>query len=191
MGMLETTKAALFCAYVLRKEEYKPATILNVGVGTSHEYAVWEWLFPDTEKIGVDPRMNHKMWKGAYIRAAIGKRMSRAAYCYDHRSTSCGCIEKPMGRPLAEVPQITVDKALEHFPSPYFMWMDCEGSEFNALKGAGLALPHTKFICIEIRNHPYMPQHAPRLFGKLKQCGYKLYSQIDGENHLYWREDSE
>lgn len=187
MGKIKTEKAALYSAYVMKQKEYYPSTLINVGVGTSHEYQVWKWLLPNAELVGIDPRLHHRMWKDSYIRAAIGKRSGRSVYCYKHRSTSCGCRDKPW--PVVTTPRITLDQASEFFSPPYFLWMDCEGSEFDALRGASKTLENTRFITIEIRNHDFKPRNTRRLRRKLQVEGFSLYCAIDDENFVYWKKD--
>jgi FkbM family methyltransferase len=78
------------------------------------------------------------------------------------------------------VKSTTLDDVLQDIPSISLMKMDLEGSEFQAIKGAGDSLNKIQMIVFEqIKNF----EDATPLINELKRLGYEI-SSIDGRNKL-------
>lgn len=194
MGSKRTRLAARFALKVMEDHGYKFNTIINVGVGSCPEARIWEQLHQErgVKIIGVDARGRHNRWPYEYIHAAVGDGTKDfLEYCCGCRS--CNCLEgEAHANRIARVKSITIDDISANYPAPYFLWMDIEGGEREALLGAKKTLENTKFLCLEVselwRNGDTKP-----LVNLLDKLGYVSCGKVDYpdiEDELFVRKQS-
>lgn len=188
MSSVKTQIPAVLACYYMRRCGYYPGSVINVGVGTSSpEYSIWKWLLPKSELVGIDPRHRHSKWGARYIQAAAGDGSKReAVYCGHCRSIVCDQIEEH-GRP-GTAPVVTIDEVARDMPGPYFLWLDCEGGELDALRGAEETLKQTWWISLEVRAFSWAEDYPKQLEAFLRSKGFHLWHQQAGnEDRLYRR----
>lgn len=183
-----TRFAAMACCYYMRKAGHQPGTIINVGVGSAPELFVWKWLLPDVPRVGIDPRgLSASDWT-EFVQFAAGEKAGEpTVYCNVCRSTAC----KAEGHKRSpSVATITVDEVAAKYPAPYFLWIDCEGSELAALRGAHRTLSKTNWLNIEVRNFDWVGGElaAGELHNWLAAANFKFHHQQLGcDDRIYRR----
>lgn len=177
----------------MQARAFTPATIINCGVGSCPEQIVWRRQMPDAHLVGIDSRANRrKLFRGQeYIKACLGAVNGAAAeYCSAVRSLKChvgwpGCNGRHFAVKIATLDALAADRRWE---PPYFIWMDIEGSEMDALLGAMVALAATGWINVECRNYEWDSGYADRLHNLVEHCGFALVpTEAFTEDRLYWR----
>lgn len=156
--MSRATKQAHICADAMDAAGFSPATIISVGVGSSPEHTTWVKRFPNAKRIGIDPRGRHRWGNDLFINAAIMDfAHPGVVWCGCCRSVLCpdpyGHINPEGHKKIRRhvVPAVTLDDvARKHGLAPFFLWMDCEGSECAALRGGSIMLRQTPFISTEV-----------------------------------------
>ena len=139
MSRIGTQKTAMMCVYHMWLEDYQPATIINAGTGGCPEKAIWDWMYPDAKKIAIDPRRNRGEWDKK-VHGLLGATDGKGTFCRHCKRTTCrtpDVVEDHIKKGhVVEKDQVTIDTLVQGFPPPYFIWMDIDGSELEALKGA-------------------------------------------------------
>jgi len=180
--------AALACCWFMRQHNFTPTTLLNIGVGkTSPELDVWQWLLPGCNLIGIDPRWSPrghwtKRRKLPQIAVAVGDgSITSANYCGPCRSLICG-------HPATSVvPVMTLDEivAKHNLEPPFFIWMDIDGSEPEALRGATETLARTAWLNVELTPH-FGIERCQEIRSLLASRGFRLhYDHARNEDELY------
>ena len=193
--MMSGTKnhlAAIACCWFMRRYQFQPKTVLNVGVGkTSPELDIWLWLLPEARLLGIDPRWSPrghwtKIRKQQQLAVAVGDgTVESARYCGKCRSLVCADPEHIERAPA--VPVTTIDKIVaEHsLPGPYFIWMDIDGSEAQALRGATETLKQTGWLNVEMTQH-FGASHCQEIRDLLHSLGFVLhYDHLTNQDELY------
>lgn len=172
------------CCYSMFHRGFAPATIINVGVGSCPEEAIWEWMLPNVPRVGIDARLNRR-WKAEYVKAIVSDHEGQAIYCGACRSASCQTPEKH-GR-MHLCPTVTIDSVAAGRPKPFFIWMDIEGGELAALRGAEHTLPYTGFLNVELQDdHCAGDGHSKAVHEFLEARGFRLYHRHEHScNVLY------
>src|SRR3990167_4135955 len=178
-GAANAQLSAVIACHFMRRYGYQPASLINVGVGTySAEYKIWEWLLPNTELVGVDPRGRHFCWPARYIKAAVAEESGKPIpYCGKCKSITCDKIEEH-GRAHV-VDTITIDDIAATMKPPFFLWLDCEGAELSALRGAVKTLKDTRWISVEFckvdRFGHNGEAYSSSVDGFLRENGFRLH----------------
>ncbi len=183
--------AAITCCWFMRRYQFQPKTILNVGVGkTSPELDIWLWLLPECRLLGIDPRWSPrghwtKIRKQPQVTVAVGDgSIEAASYCGKCRSLVCTDPEHVERSPVRVT---TIDRVVaEHaLPAPYFIWMDIDGSEPQALRGATETLKQTGWLNVEISKH-FGDAHCSGIRKWLRGQGFVMHhSHQTNEDELY------
>ena len=189
MATVPTQIAAMVSVYYMWRNKFTPASVLNVGVGkTAPEAYIWQWLLPDAQLLGVDPRWSPrgnwtKQLKLPQIPVGVGDGSSTIAhYCGVCRSVKC---QDPT-HSKTQVPMSTIDEVAKDLPGPLFVWMDIDGSEVDALRGADKTLARTGWINVECHADIYGGEHAPEIDRILLAAGYRLeYTHAGCADRLY------
>ena len=185
-GTVYTRKVAMHCAWRMHKGRFLPKSIINVGVGAAYELAIWKWLYPAVPILGIDPRgprtgpnrsVYHK-GKLTFVQAvACEGESSPVVYCRKCHSLYCKsqAVHRDMGF-WKDVKKVAIDDLVlgskPCFEPPYFMWLDIEGGEVDALKGAEQTLRQTGWLCTELTN--WIPGHRGSLLKLLRRKGFVL-----------------
>ena len=187
LAMDYTRKTAMWCAWDMYRFGFKPGSILNVGVGTAPELHVWQWLFPGTPVLGIDPKPLRKKFTGSgwdhlsFVQTAVGsKSMPEAYFCRICSSMAC---KDQQGHKIhgkwEKVSVSTIDVVAKDMSPPYFIWMDIEGYELHALFGARNILKKTDWICVELTN--WVPMHIRKVQQFLLKKGFILRAKFDND----------
>ena len=177
--------AAVASIFFMRLTNYRPATVVSVGVGLALEVNVYQWLLPDAKLVGIDPR-NNRWWPEGetYVKAAaVANPGDKVHYCCRCRSVRCENMEE---HDWTSTPQtVTVDEVCKDMPEPFFMWLDCEGAETQALLGAKETLKKTKWINCEVKD-----EFESEVVGTLNRLGFsERYRHKDSEDRLFASSD--
>lgn len=186
MASRYTRAMADTCARAMQERGYQFRTLLNIGVGSAPEFRVWKRWYPDHAIVGVDPKPQRAGWTAEYIRAAVGDGSTPGGmFCCRCRSVKCPHC-RGNGNRLVAVPCTTIDAVAANRPGPYFLWMDIEGAELDALKGAEQTLAHTDWINVEIQEMHGTTHYVKDLHAFLAQHGYEVYfTHPGGADRLY------
>ncbi len=142
----------------------KPTHIIQAGVGRGAEckYLMKPW--PDAKLIGIEPIadcFNLENYPGEIVHAAVvGNEKSEAALVYVKRAHKTGSSLFGRGAAtdtLRSVDAVTLDEVAARravFGGDVLLWLDCEGSELEALRGAENLLPYVKWINVEMTTNP-------------------------------------
>ena len=200
MGDYKTKLNAKLAAEHMKKNNFYPKTILNIGIGPSHgEKIVWLEKFPESDLMGVDIRGIGR-WGQPFVNALVtnketAENTKTVMFCWACKSIKCNIPEHKIHlRPhnITTIDKIVEDKKLE---APFFMWIDIEGAELDALKGATETLPKIVLINIEMREFQWTTDYCSQLHSFLVDNGFKLIDQGEVaiknklEDKLYQRID--
>lgn len=185
---------ALTCCWFMRQDGYTPKTLLNVGVGkTSPELDIWLWLLPETRLLGIDPRWSPrgywtKLKRVPQVTVAVGDgSRSGATYCGHCRSITCH--DQSHADKFSQVTVTTLDRVVEEHACepPFFIWMDIDGSEYEALAGATETLKQTGWLNVEFSDTRRGPEQCHNIRELLTSQGFRHhYKHLTTEDEL-WR----
>lgn len=171
--------------------KFVPTTLLNIGVGSCPEYSVWVKRLPPTVKLlGVDCRRRHR-WGAEFLCTPVGSVHQEAHYCSACRSIKCNLPDHPksfIGN-TKTIDGIVEEKGLKPL---FFLWMDIEGGELDALHGATNTLKQTPLINIEMHEFQGSTTYCKELHDFLAKAGYLLVQLAYEEcleDRLYMRRD--
>lgn len=154
--------AGLICHHL----DWRPDLVIQVGVGLSHhEVDVFKQEWPDVGFIGFEPHpeIYEKVsidYPGRLHRLAIGEEAGSSTLYHppNHKDSASMFPFYQRGRKQSYhlVRQVTLDDELmsQALPPHILLWLDCEGSELGALRGAPQLLNHTQFINVELTAKP-------------------------------------
>lgn len=194
MGAYKTRLSANLAVAHMKTINFIPKTILNIGVGSCPEFSIWRKRLPEVSLLGVDVRGQNR-WNAPFVNALVSDQESKnATFCLNCKSLKCTDIKHK--RTKAFVVR-TIDSIVDEtkVEPPYFMWIDIEGGELDALKGSMKILPQTALINIEIREFAWTTNNCGELHSFLVDNGYKLIDQGEIaktnqlEDKLYQRTD--
>lgn len=145
--------------------QWQPKIIYQVGVGLNHaETEVFKECWPDVELIGCEPlsricRSLAKDYPGKVVQTAIGDHVGVIKmYQKDHHKDGSSVFNLGDVDTLEEfmVPITTLDVLYPKGPEakPCLLWLDCEGSELAALKGAESFVRGVEVINVELTHRP-------------------------------------
>lgn len=185
--MIVEPTTAMRCCYYMHQYGFTPRTLFNIGVGRCPELAVWKWLLPETELVGIDARGRSDQWGNErYISCALNDGSSQTMkYCRNCRH--CFCELPQHSRKRINVPADTLDRIAIEFEPPFFIWLDIDGCEIAALKGATKTLEQTPWLNCEVRNFEWAPHYASDLITFLAYSGFKKRADHLGTDDKLFR----
>lgn len=135
-----------------------PDVVIQVGVGGYHqEVDVIREAWPETKFVGFDPLMV-KDYPGEFYQMAIGDENKRAPFYVKRRHQDGSSVfPLPDGqlRRTDEIDVRTLDSLLLNDVSGRtLLWLDCEGSELNALRGGEALLKDIEMVNVELTAKP-------------------------------------
>lgn len=193
MGAYQTRLSANIAVDYMESVGFVPKTLLNIGIGCCPELSVWRRRLSGVALLGVDVR--YRKWDAPRVVAAVGDVANpNGVYCIACRSMMCHDPAHDGRRSSVQVR--TIDDIIEETKSlpPFFLWMDIEGSELDALRGATATLLQTPLISIEMREFPFSTDYCQHLHAFLVDAGYreidissKVPSGVQLDDKLYSR----
>ena len=163
----------------MQQSGFTPRSMLIVGVGVAPEFRVWNQVYSDVPKVAIDAKANLRGIQFPYIQAvATDCTEPFIQFCWKCKSPAClrPELHKEKGKWQA-VPTVRIDEIpRELLPPPTFIWMDIEGSEIPALRGAERTLEQTAYICIELVD--WVSGHASRVDRWLQSRGFEVRQQF-------------
>lgn len=140
-------------------------TIIQIGIGHWYEGNSLKRRFQSAQLIGVEPVKRYarsaitagfrgRMHVGfAWHKSGIERKFSDQRHQTSVFNILSRRNKKIVGcnRPMIRSTSITIDDLTKGFKlGTVFIWMDCEGSELNALKGGTRTLANTAYILSEL-----------------------------------------
>jgi len=182
IGVIYNRKVAMHCLWMMhRYGRFVMGSIINVGVGSAPEMAIWRWIHPSVPILGIDirPMRSDHRDKMKYIQAVAYEKTTIVYFCSKCRSLQCReqIKHKELGL-WKEVKAVAIDDLTKDLfcKPPYFMWMDIDGGEVLALKGAKKTLESTGWICVELTD--WVTGHIGNVTRLLKRNGFVLVSRF-------------
>jgi hypothetical protein len=168
----------------MHRKGFVPGSILNIGVSSCPELAIWKWIYPNVPLIGVDPKPKRAGMDIPYIQAAATDGSGgEAVFCFQCKSLTCKASRRHRKKHRL-VSAVAIDEVSRAMPPPYFIWMDIDGSELEALPGAIRTLTQTGWICIE--RVDWTRRHRGRIHRFLRRQGFRHRVHF-GDDDLYQR----
>jgi len=167
-----TKRTARRCVSRMQESGFTPRSILNVGMSKAPELVIWRELYPNVPVVGIDPVAWNTRDNVHYIRAiATNGTTPSAQYCTVCKSPVCLNPTTHKAPRWITVPTVRIDDiSRDLLEPPHFIWMDIEGSEIVALRGAERTLKQTAWICIE--TFDWLPGHASAIDTLLRSSGF-------------------
>ena len=146
--------------------EWAPKLIIQVGLGQdAHETAPMKRLWEDVEFVGFEAhpdiaRTVGKTYPGTVINAALSDSKGSTSIYTPPRHKDGSSLFCPVDAANINETRVQVATADDFFypdKHPRLLWLDCEGSELNVLKGAKELLPTIEVINIEMTARPTNP----------------------------------
>jgi len=149
---------------------WRPEMIIQVGIGFTHEETnvlTKEW--PDCKWIGFEPHphiVKKIHYPGLIHEVAIGRKVGMCTLHIKRRHAD-GSSTLPFGEDIQilkklEVTQTTLDRILDinNLPDGILLWLDCEGSELDALIGAEKLMKSGKVKMLNVEMTPNKPAES-------------------------------
>lgn len=150
---------------VCRLLEWRPDAVIQAGVGVhygevSAMYQAWEGC----SFIGIEPHphMDLSNYPGPVYRYALGAKRKEEVHLYSKPNHKDGSSLYPISSSCSPIPVIqeTLDNIVEYNGYDFrrantLLWIDCEGSELNVLRGAVETLRWADMVNIEMTGKPY------------------------------------
>lgn len=181
VGSVRTREVAMYSLWTMHDHRFKPASILNIGVGSAPELSIWKWILPTIPILAVDPRklyprLRRRHRRLQYVQAVVGEQSSSpTVFCQMCRSVQCKsqASHEAAGH-WESVEGFAIDELVVRFDMkpPHFIWMDIDGSEVEALRGATNTLKDTPWLLVELVN--WIPRHIRNILKILRQRGFVL-----------------
>lgn len=183
--------------FVLPYLEFEPDWFIDCGPGSAVEFDAVHRKWPKTKLLGLEP--SPAGWKYASARWPKGHTLIRAAiwdtdgtarlyYPYDLLHSTCyidfasHLADNIAGEThdFIDVPAITLD-TLDREYGPFenaFLWMDIEGAERRALRGAIGVLSRGGIRAINLETRPQFDTEIPVILGGY---GFRKVTSYEGQ----------
>lgn len=158
-------------------------SVVVVGVGSFDEGPAFaETLGLEIPYLGIDP-MDYcgETFPGEIIHATAHFRTGMTARLGDrYGKSSVFCLDTRKDRPIVRSKTVALDDVVpDTFQMP-LLWLDCEGSEANALVGARKILKRVHYVIAEHRPEPEYPGwcSSAQLFECLHTRGFEEITHV-------------
>lgn len=162
--------------------EWKPELVFQVGIGHFHKEAeVMKAAWPDVPFVGCEPHPEvidelRKVYPGIIHQCAISDKSGTQVFYDKKRHQDGSSLWPDLTRPNSKQWDVRVE-SLDRFNAANhtLLWLDCEGSELNALIGGPEFLKSVDVINLEMTTNPPRPGWCDlmELHYWLVQHGYK------------------
>jgi hypothetical protein len=191
MSSRDTRFSANVAVDYMLKINFTPKTILNIGLGRCSEIKIWKSRIPEVNIFGVDVR-GWQICETPYVNALVSdKEYPFLTFCKDCNSIKCN-DNTHNKKKIDRVKTIDGIVKENNLIAPFFLWMDIEGGEIDALNGSLGTLNNTPLINIEIREFIWNNNYGDELNKCLNDNGYYLVEDCDygrTQDKLYKRKD--
>jgi len=161
--------AVLGCA---KRIGWEPRLIIQVGVGLlCREVEIFHHDWPDVEMIGFEPEPKsfaelEFTYPGRLIHAAVGERSQDQVPFYIKQGHQGGSSLLQVGGnksalKMVHVPMVELDsvfsemtETIDNLDGDILLWLDCEGTELQALRGASRLLRRVGMVNVEMTGVP-------------------------------------
>ena len=147
--------------------EWEPTVIFQVGIGNRHgEVEVMKAAWPDVEFVGWEPHPEIvdglKDYPGLVHREALSNWMGKSQLFYEQRYLGGASLYGMEGLSSVDVDVTMLDAIYAGLkwrrPNDRVMlWLDCEGSELNALRGGEEFVRGVDVVNVELTGVPHTP----------------------------------
>ena len=149
--------------------EYEPDHIIQVGIGKNHqEVDVMKVAWPNATFVGFEanPHIGIDDYPGKLIRVAVGAEAGKATLYFNKKHKDGSSFfphNDPIGPMQVEVDVVALDDmSMEELDMPIqqklpnvLLWLDCEGMEFDVLRGCEKLLDqHVDVVNVEMTSNP-------------------------------------
>ena len=159
-------RSGIACGLVAEFLGWRADTMIQVGIGTAYEEVdvlMSEW--PGLRVIGIEPHpgiVRQAMRKGKHelilSMAASDCEGKGTLYVKRHHADGASLLAFPISQHVEEeeVFLTTLDSQFTdyHLLGRILLWLDCEGSELAALRGAEQLIQHVDMVNVELTARP-------------------------------------
>jgi len=143
-----------YCYYV----NYRPRMIWQAGVGVHHtETSIFKQYWPEVHIRGFDPLMPVDPYPGEFEQVALGESVGHVTF-YAKNPHNDGSTMKPPPRESKKYKPMEVwQTRLDNWTPLHrhnLLWLDCEGSELEVLRGAMGIIRSFQVINVEMTGKP-------------------------------------
>ena len=167
--------------------DWKPAEIWQVGVGIHHEEMEvlrQEWNMPKEKIIGYEAnydvyRAIRDTYPGILFNKALSNYIGESTLVFSPRHSDGSTLKGLDNQMTIEQPVSvsTLDAVGETQVEPgALLWLDCEGSELDVLRGGHEFLKSVDVVNVEVTGHPFGTGWCKPVdvYLFLKQIGFQL-----------------
>lgn len=180
MGSKLLRRSGYACVEILNKHNWKPDAVFHVGVGIHHqEIDVMKEVWGDNVTYhATEP--HPKVAKGLatknnedgfpyfndFWEVAIGKEEgTRTFYAKNSHKDGSSLFkherdehnDNPIQVEVTTLDHLFKSRSSNHFGESVLLWLDCEGSELDALQGGRMFLDKVKAVNVELTGEPRGP----------------------------------
>lgn len=196
----KSRKEALALLSIIKERAVPIKSVIQCGLGDWAEGPVMLDLFSHASFLAVEPihRYCFESWAAGYrgpiIQGLLWNETGLTKELHDHRTRTSVHDDKPHGLGSLIAKTVTLDDAVtwtKFQAEDVLLWMDCEGSELEILKGAKATLLHTNAIICELKRrdrHPSWPD-AEEAISVLDSLGYEMVDKMRTDG-LFLRKQS-
>lgn len=151
-GNHQAARLARILIRLIRMTDHEPAALVQVGVGVSPEAGIFRRHFPSLRIVGMDPNAMRDVYPGEYYRVAIADYNGQVAFQCRRRGREDVSSVYRSEQGGGKVDCRTLDYMMCQIAltrKPICLWMDCEGSEFSAMKGGRQTLAQSDWVYVE------------------------------------------
>jgi len=160
-------RSGVAVVHIAKLLEWEPTVIFQVGIGNRHgEVEVFKEVWPKVELIGWEPHPDIfaglEDYPGLVHREALSNWTGKSQLFYQQHYVGGASLFGKDGLQSVDVDVTTLDDIYAGLKwrragDRVMLWLDCEGSELNALKGGEEFVRDVDVINVELTGVPLTP----------------------------------